>query len=178
MAKQELEIPTMQDAKTETPKEMAAPTADAVPERKVEQLNPIRMKEGQYERTVWVITAHENTFPDDLSAPEYWSHVATKLRPWDRIEARANDGTWYAELLVLEAGRNWARAQLLNVTKLSTTDVAMSQVNSLSPYEIKYRGPHSQWSVIRKVDREVVHDGEATQGGAVNWLNERMKAGG
>ena len=154
-----------------------APAQEPV-QRKVEQLNPIRMKEGQYERTVWVITAHENTDPADLIDPAYWSHVAAKLRPWDRIEARANDGTWYAELLVMEAGRNWARAVLLNSASLTTSDVAISQANGLSPYEVAYRGPHDKWSVIRKIDREVIHDGEQTQGGAVNWLNERMKAGG
>ena len=147
-------------------------------ERKVEQLNPTRMKEGQYERTVWVITAHENTEPEDLVDPAYWSHVASKLRPWDRIEARANDGTWYAEFLILEAGRNWARAVMLTVHKLTNSDVALSQATAQSPYEVSYRGPHDKWSVIRKGDREVMHAGEQTQGGAVNWMVERLKAGG
>lgn len=167
------------DIVAETPAVAKQPTEEPIKvERKVEQLNPIRMKEGQYERTVWVITAHENTYPQDFTDPAYWSHVASKLRPWDRIEARANDGTWYAELIVLEAGRNWARVQLLSAISLTTADIAMTQSNKLSAYEIVFRGPHSQWSVIRKADREVVHEGETTQGGAVNWLNERMKAGG
>lgn len=146
-------------------------------ERKVEQLNPSRMKEATYERTEWVITAHENTEPADLQEPAYWSHVASKLRPWDKIEARANDGTWYAVLIVLESGRNWARVKLIENHNLTTSDVAQSQANASSPYDITYRGPHSKWSVVRKADNEVMHEGEATRDGANAWANERMKAG-
>lgn len=163
----------MAEAKTKE----ATKAAEQEVERKVEQLNPTRMKEGQYERTHWVATAHANTQPEDLLKPEYFSHVAAKLRPWDKIEARADDGTWYAEFLVLESGRNWARVVMLTKHNLTSADVAQSQAQAMSKLEIVYRGPHSKWSVIRKADNEVLHEGEETQGGAVNWANERLKAG-
>ena len=161
-------------AKAETKEEVV--TTQEAPERKIEQLNPARMKEAEYERTHWVATAHANTLPEDLLSPDYWSHCAAKFKPWDKIEARADDGTWYAEYLVLEAGRNWARTTLLTKHNLTTADVALSQA-AQGAYEIKYRGPHSKWSVIRRGDNEVMHEGEQTQGGAINWMNERLKAG-
>lgn len=155
-----------------------APAAvQAEPERKVQQLNPSRMEGAEYQRNVWVMTAHENTTPSDLTDRAYWAHVAGKLKPWDRIEARANDGTWYAEFLVLEAGRTWAKVHMLHCASLTSADVAMSQATAMMPYEVKFRGPHCKWSVIRKSDHEVVHEFEETQGSAIDWLNNRMKAG-
>ena len=77
--------------KEKPPEAAAAPAED----RKVEQLSPTRMTEAEYRRTVYVATAHANTNPEDLLAREYWSHVAEKLKPWDHIEVRANDGGFY-----------------------------------------------------------------------------------
>ena len=127
-------------------------------------------------RSEYLCTAHPNTTPEDLLAPEYWAHISAQLRPRDRIEAWANDGSWMAEYVVLEAGRNWARPHLLQVYHFTSGDQAMTQADAMSPYEILHRGPHCQWSVIRKVDREVMHEGEATMDGAVAWLKERLKA--
>lgn len=159
--------------------EKPAQQAQSVPpeDRKVEQLNPTRMTEAEYQRSIYVCTAHANTRPTDLLDPAYWAHVSAKLKPWDHLEVRANDATWYAEYIVLEAGRTWAKVHMLNHTSLTSQDVAASQASALTPYLVVHRGEHSKWSVVRKVDHEVVHEGEATQGGAVDWLNERLKAG-
>lgn len=167
-------------------KQPAAPAAVAaqapspsVPkeDRKVEQMNPTRMSEAEFQRSIYVCTAHANTKPTDLLDPAYWAHVSAKLKPWDHLEVRADDATWYAEFIVLEAGRTWAKVHMLNCQSLTSADVAASQAASLTPYDVVYRGEHAKWSVVRKVDREVVHENEATQGGAIDWLNERLKAG-
>lgn len=135
-----------------------------------------RFKGAEYERELWECTAHENTTPQDLLKPDYWAHVSNKLRPRARITAWAHDGTWMAEYVVKEAGRTWARVHLLAVHNLGTADVAQSQAADLEPYEIKWRGPHCKWSVVRKSDHEVVHEGEGTQQGCTEWLQERVKA--
>jgi hypothetical protein len=168
--------PAVQENVTDKPAE-ATKVEAPVPERKVTPMDEARFKGAEYAREIWVATAHENTTPKDLLEPAYWAHIATKLRPRARIEAWANDGTWMAEYVVLEAGRNWAKLHLLSVHHLGTADVALTRVDAMSPYEISFGGPHVQWRVIRKVDREVIHDGEATMDGAVSWLKERLKAG-
>ena len=33
-----------------------------------------------------------------------WSHIASRLRPTDRVEVHAEDGSWFAELYVRDAG--------------------------------------------------------------------------
>lgn len=158
------------------PKIAAEQPAPKVEERKVTPMDLVRFRGIEYMREHYLCTAHANTRPEDLLKPEYWAHVATLMRPRARIEAWADDGTWMAEYVVLEAGRNWARLFMLEKHFLTTADVAMTQADALSPYEIAHRGPHSKWSVIRKVDREVVHEGEETPDGAAAWTRERLKA--
>lgn len=165
-----------QSAEVQTKAPQAPPAVAPAPERTITQLNPIRLKGAEYERITWVVTAHEHTEPSDLLRPDYWAHVAAKLGPWHRIEARANDGSWYGEYLVLEAGRSWARVKMLHIWPLTTTDVALSQAAQMTPFEVMFRGPHNLWSVIRKSDKAVMHEGEQTEGGAIDWMNDRLKA--
>ena len=154
--------------KTEAVKEVAP--------RKVRELDTNRMQECEYKRTIWVVTAHENTLLEDLLVPEYWAHVAEKLRPFARIEARADDGSWYAEYLVLESSRRWARLHLLSQHNLTTSDVSLSQAK-FGEYTVKHRGPEREWSVIRRSDNEMLHEGEQTEAGAYRWLSDRIRAG-
>ena len=172
----------MAEAKTKAP----APTATAVekaiePERKIQQLEPVRMQDAEFKRLEKVCVAQPNTLPDDLLRQDYWAHVAPTLMPWTRIEARADDATWMADLVVLEAGRNWANVRMLHVYYF--TDVDMAKTNAAIqaeyaglPYEVKYRGEHSKWSVLRKSDQAVMHEEEGTKAGADFWMRERVKA--
>lgn len=146
-------------------------------ERKVTQMEQPRFKGVEFMRSEYLCTAHPNTTPEDLLAPEYWAHISAQLRPRDRIEAWANDGSWMAEYVVLEAGRNWARLHLLQVYHFTSGDQAMTQADAMSPYEITFRGPHAKWSVVRKSDRQVVHEGAETARAAAEWLTGRMQAG-
>ena len=59
------------------------------PVRKVQELSATRMKECEFERTNYVITAHENTEPEDLLDPAYWSTVAAKLATKATIPQRS-----------------------------------------------------------------------------------------
>jgi hypothetical protein len=150
----------------------AAPAED----RKVDALDPLRFHGAEFKRNQYIATAGEGVKPVDISDPGYWAHLGAKLRPWDEIMVRANDGLWYARLIVLEAGRNWAKVHVESVTYLTTAEVAITQADAMSPYEVTYRGPHSKWSVIRKQDRAVVHEGSETMDAAMTWLKERLKA--
>ena len=145
-------------------------------ERELRQLNPSRMKGAEYERDIHVVTPDEGTQPEDMLDPAYWAHVASKLRPWNRIEARANDGSWYAECLVLDASRNWAKIKILNVWNLTTADVSQTQSEVLIAYEVRHRGPHNKWSVIRMADSACIHEFEDTELGARTWLTNHLKA--
>lgn len=145
-------------------------------ERKMEPADPQRFADAEFKRNQHVLDASEGTQVSDLTEPGYWAHLGERLRPWAEIMVRANDGLWYARVIVLEAGRNWAKVHVEHVEYLTTAEVAITQADAMSPYEIKYRGPHNQWSVIRKADQAVVHEGSGTIDGAVTWLKGRLQA--
>lgn len=145
-------------------------------ERKMTPADPQRFADAEFKQNRHVLDASEGTNVQDLTDPGYWAHLGQRLKPWSEIMVRANDGLWYARLIVLEAGRNWAKVHVERVEYLTTAEVAITQADSMSPYEIKFRGPHSQWSVIRKSDQAVVHEGDATIDGAVAWLKGRLQA--
>ena len=144
--------------------------------KRVQELNPSRMKECEFERTVYTITTHENTSPEDLLKPEYWTNVAEKFKPFDKVEARADDGSWYAEFLVLETSRRWTRMHLLMQANLTTTDVSLTQ-SKLGEFNIEWKGPARKFCVIRASDQEMIHEGEQSKGTAHAWLAERIRAG-
>lgn len=153
-----------------------APMNPPAEERKVRAMEMARFTGEEFSRERWVCTAFERTNPEDLLKPEYWAHVATKLTPRSRIEAWADDGSWMAEYVVLEAGRNWARVHLLNVSHFTSADIAQTLADHMSPYEITHRGPHAKWSVIRKSDRQVLSEGYETARAAAEYMDERVKA--
>ena len=165
----------MSEVKSADPVKAEAPAVVPTTKR-VQELNPSRMKECEFERTVYTCTTHENTSPEDLLKPEYWTNVAEKFKPFDKVEARADDGSWYAELLVLETSRRWTRMHMLAAHNLTTQDVSLTQ-SKLQEFAVEFKGPHRKHCVIRISDQEIIHEGESTKAGAHLWLAERIKAG-
>ena len=144
--------------------------------RHVQELNPARMKECEFERTVYTCTTHEETLPDDLLVPSYWTNVAEHFKPFDKVEVRADDGSWYAELLVLETSRRWTRMFMLSCHNLTTSDVSLTQAK-LQEFVVEYKGPAKLHCIIRTADREIIHEGLRTKADAHEWLANRIKAG-
>ena len=144
--------------------------------RVVRQLEMSRLRLAENERAVHVITAFDDTEPEDLLDPSYWAHVTSKFTPWDHIEARANDGAWWAEYIVLSVDRAFARVAMLRKVNLTTPDVALSQATGPQAHEVKFRGPHSKWSVIRNSDKQVLFEGGALREDAEGWLRNHLKA--
>ena len=126
-------------------------------ERKVEPI--LHIKEAEYERSIHAATVPIGTLPEDLTNQAYWAHVAQFLKPWGRIEAHCFDGTWFAEYLVTEVGRTFAKVTMLRKYALTTEDVALSQqTQANSDYYVKFRGA-AKWSVIRSSDNAVMKEG-------------------
>lgn len=141
------------------PKERVAPPA----------LNPTRKHLAEHQRNIWHIDVEIGTLPEDLMSPAYWAHTAREFRVLDRIEAHAEDGTWFAEYLVQDAGLNYARVALLRKVDLAAvTPVGSSSI--LAGHVVEYGGKHAQFRVVREVDRKVLKDGFKTKADAFVWL--------
>jgi hypothetical protein len=138
------------------------------------QLNTTRFKGSEYERTVWVVTVEEGVTSDDLERPDFWAHVANRMRPFDRIEVRADDGSYFAELLVIAVDRNWAKVKGLMFVQLN--EEATGYAPGSADHIVKWRGPHRKWSVVRKSDNAVLKEECQTQAEATLWLNGHLQS--
>ena len=140
-------------------------------------LSPTRFQGSDFARTLHVATVEENIGRDDLLLPEFWSNVAPRVRPWDRIEVRPDDGSFFAEYLVLSCGRVWVKVHELSYTDLSVKEVSLSEAEEQDGYKVRWMGPHKKFTVVRLSDKATMKDGmekdEATQ-----WMSEHIKTVG
>lgn len=137
------------------------------------KLSVDRFKAHEYEFNIWVATPEAKQTLDDLSEPSYWAHVASKMRPWDVVIARADDGAWFAVLLVLACDRQWAKVHILSEHNLTTADLSQSQNDA---YQVKWQGPHAKFAVIRNSDKTVLKNGFQLRDDADLWVREHNKA--
>lgn len=165
-------------AKKAEAEEGGAQAQTQVPEKKraMEAMNLTRMRQAEFVRTDYVLIAHATNTPEDIVRPEYYAHVSDKMKARDRLTVWADNMTWMAELVVLEVGRGWARVHPLSLTEFGTSASIKGLTIERDGYRVTHRGEFSQWSVIRMADSEVVSEGHGSQGGAVDWLDNHLKA--
>lgn len=119
--------------------------------------------------------------PKELLVPAFWAHHSAKLRPWDEIRARAEDGTWIGTYLVLDSSRTWTKVHQLSLHHLTTSDVSMTQASEgqvndfIAAHKVTYRGPH-KWSVVRASDNAVLLEGKEQKDDATSWLRDFARA--
>jgi len=139
-------------------------------------LDPSRFKGAEYERNVYVATVEQGTTIDTLELPAFWSHIAAKLRPWDKIEVRCDDGSFYAECIVIDADRTWAKLHVIMGVDLSKKEITPSEAKVMADqFEVKWRGPHMKHCVLRVSDGMVLQEGIGTKDEANSWKNEYIR---
>jgi hypothetical protein len=138
-------------------------------------LHPMRMRVAEYERTVYVADIAYGVSLDEILAPGFWAHVATKLPPYTQIEARSEDGSWIAYLIVTGSDRTWARVAVDRVVNLTTKEVSETQATQ---HEVKWKGPALKYAVIRLADEAVVLSGFRQREEAVRALQEHERITG
>jgi hypothetical protein len=126
-----------------------------------------RVKSAEYVRNIFSATPEIGTKYDDVLDPRYWTHVAPTLHPTDRIEVLAEDGAWFAELIVLSCGKNWAKVFPLRFVEMSESQPEEAPG---AEYVVVWRGMVHKHSVVRTADKVVVKAGFASAAEAKTWL--------
>ena len=150
------------------------------------QLDPERFKLQEFESNDYVVTIESGITREQLLDPAFFAHVAAKLRPYNEIRVRCDDGTIYARLLILTCDRTWARCRVLEWHDLTSRDVAQTQATAVeSPavadadpanrFRIENKGPHVKWRIVRIADNAVVREKEETKAAAQAWLNDYLR---
>lgn len=150
---------------------MATEQAAALGKTVHSQIDPSRVKLAEIERNEWVCTAEFGTTLEQVLSPGFWAHKARDLRPYDHIEVRVDDGTWIAQLLVKEAGRNWASVLLLQKFDLDTTDISQTRA---AEYKVWWGGPHLKYCVLRISDSARLQE-QLTKEAAKAWMENYEK---
>ena len=137
------------------------------------KLTPDRFKQAEYTRNIFAMTPAPNTEVEHLIKPEYWSHVAKMMNPTDRVEVVAEDNSWFAEVLIMSTGPNWARVKLLrHVSLVEKATKADAPIAENPQFEVNYGGVSAKHRVVRLSDKSVIKDGFATKAEAVKYMQD------
>jgi hypothetical protein len=141
---------------------------------------PGRVKTAEAARNFWVATVEQGTKREDIRRPEFWALVAKNLRPYDRIELNYDDGSVFAEYLVLSADRAWAKVHELRWEPLGTQDVSLTEAAAAEMrrrFKVVFRGQHLKHCVERTdgTKTERLKEGCQDVAEATAWLEGHLK---
>lgn len=137
---------------------------------------PAKVQPAESVQSRWLVTAAAGTTRGDILTPEYWSHAAMMLRPFHLIDVQCEDGSFFAQYIVISCDSNWARLyelhyyDLTQVIKLS--EKALNKMKE--EYIVKHRGPKG-WSVIRVGDDALMKEGLQTEAEAGAWIGQLLQ---
>ena len=150
-----------------------AATAAAPKSDKVAPLAADRWQLGEFINARHAICLPAGTPFDNVKRPEFWANIV-RIKPDDIIEVRTEDRKFYAELLVLARGRNWATVAVIR--EPVALKAAALPPSATSAYKIEYGGSHVQWRVLRESDMSVIRDKFPTEDAAQLWVRNTEKA--
>lgn len=129
-----------------------------------------RCKEASFVRNIWVATPDVKTPYEHVLKQEFWVHVAHKMKPMDRIEVHAEDGSYFAELMVIDAGKAFAKVAEMRKINFTRHEVGVDS----DDYDVSFI-PAKRWRVIRKSDKQVMAEELPTKDEAMLWIANHKK---
>lgn len=138
----------------------------------VPMLRESRINFIEFARQAHHVVPEDGTAFSDILKDEYWSLVGHKFKPGDIVEIHAEDGSYFAELYVRAAGRNWAKMALLRKVDLEPVAIALGSPE----FEAAWKGPHRKFSVVRLSDNQIIKDSFDTREQAIDYIKSHVKA--
>lgn len=71
--------------------------------------NEIWAREAGVKLNTWEAIVPAGTLWANVIRPEFWANVSRRMKMGDKVIVMPRDGAWYGELVVWDAGQNWAR---------------------------------------------------------------------
>jgi hypothetical protein len=156
------------------------------PARLVAPLTIDRRQQAEFSRMVYTVILPAGVEPDDILPVAFWTHFGEELRLAKlqgevEIIATAEDLKWRGELIVVDAGANWARVCFKTtedgkrfITKLG--GLQAQKVVMLPGHTVNYSGVFSKWRVVRDADGKMLRDKFNSEGDAYSWLSDYAKS--
>lgn len=127
-------------------------------------LNATRLQRAEHYFSHYAVALQGADTLEDALKPEFWAHVATKLRRGDMIRLMPEDDSFYAEALVQATGTGFAKVKLIHHVPLDEDGAAEDDD---APVYVKWSGPHSKFRIIRRSDGHVLKEGIADKAAAL-----------
>lgn len=136
-------------------------------------LHANRFKTAEYVRQLYRIVPPEGHTMDDIVKPDYWAHVAPKLRIGDHIEVFPDDQSFWADLLVISAHRLSAVVQVLQYVEIDANRVTEFPTG----YNVEWKGPQHKFSILKGTSEDFVYvkDGFETKQEAQKALDDYLR---
>jgi hypothetical protein len=134
---------------------------------------PTQLKTAEFSTLVYHHYAQAGETLEDVTAPSYWQHVASQLKPGHEIKVGAIDHSFYAHLCVKSVGKQEANVAVLLHSDLTKTDGEIPS-EELDVF-VKFINPAPRYGVFRKSDNEKLEHGFHEKEDAWKWAGERQK---
>lgn len=158
-------------AAQETPAETAAPEKPHAEKPRLVRLLERDLHLAEQRRVVHLVTPPETVSLDEMLRPDFWTHVARKLREGDHIEVQPLGRAFYAELLVL--GRSDFDA---SVAVLRHVDLQSRERPRLSEEDFEIKLVNGRYVVCRKSDgTRLDPKGHEALADAAHWLRSYLR---
>jgi hypothetical protein len=130
---------------------------------------PTNTELAEYEGNTWQVTPVRGVKLEDLLNPEYWAHIAYRFRAGDRIIAIPPDRSYFVELFVLAASKNWAKVVLMREVILIEDSEDDKPVDG---FVVEFKGK-DKWRVLQ--GNEILSKDHDDKKAAEKWLLAHKK---
>lgn len=141
------------------------------------QLQPSRCQAAEFQRSIFCITPEVATPIEALLEPKYWAHVSMQFRPGTHLEIYPPEGNYFAELLVQDCGKLYAKVALLRKVDFEAVEVGKQDLD-LSGFSVGYGGQALQWCVYRllgKGKKDLLKSELGHRDAADAWLKQHAR---
>lgn len=130
---------------------------------------------AEEQRHDFVANIPAGTALKEVMEPSYWAFCATDMIPFDHIQARAEDGSWCAYLIVQSCDRGWARVVLDRLVEMTPgTEAPAASIK----HKVEWKGPQFKWCVIRTDDSSILKKELPSKEEAAAWMREHERTVG
>jgi hypothetical protein len=138
-----------------------------------QKLTPSRLQPSESTLKIFSFVPENGTPYERVLEKDYYTHVANRLEASNIIQAEAEDGSFWALLLV----RAVSGLEVL-VSPLIEKRFDNVQTDSIDAgdYKAEWAGRHDKWRVMRKSDNHKMTSGLTSKLEALKWIAEHEKA--
>lgn len=136
-------------------------------------IKPSQCKEESYLARHHRVIADVGYVLEDYLDPNIWASIAPTINPHDIINIVCEDGSWFAQVFVVSAARQWIKVEVLiyKEFKDSTEEPGADQ-----EYAVQWKGPVRRFCIVRVKDNSCVTENIQTKEEAIRACNDYITA--